>query len=277
MAARPRSDWMELEQTRGISITSAAMQFEYHGPHVQPARHTGPHGLQRGHLPRARRRRRRRDGARRGEGHRTPDAQAVRGVPQPQPAGASRSSTSSTARAAIRSSCSTRSRRRSDLRPTPATWPVGDGDDFLGVIDRRRNMFSRFTRTARGATMAPEELMTFDQAAAIGGNAWKRAMDGCDLLEAVGADVDLESFLAGSSTPVLRRFGPHRLRREAPARRRGRTGARPRRRGPIATASAARSTPAPAPSCSRCRPTWTSRTATGSPSPASAAATSSAA
>ena len=24
------SDWMELEQTRGISITSAAMQFEYH-------------------------------------------------------------------------------------------------------------------------------------------------------------------------------------------------------------------------------------------------------
>ena len=29
MAASATSDWMELEQTRGISITSAAMQFEY--------------------------------------------------------------------------------------------------------------------------------------------------------------------------------------------------------------------------------------------------------
>src|SRR5215210_477050 len=34
------------------------------------------------------------------------------------------------------------------LRPTPATWPVGDGDEFVGVIDRRGGLFSRFTRTS---------------------------------------------------------------------------------------------------------------------------------
>ncbi len=50
------------------------------------ARHAGPQGLQRGHLPRADRRRQRRDGDRRGERRRGPDPQAVRGLPAPPPA-----------------------------------------------------------------------------------------------------------------------------------------------------------------------------------------------
>ena len=37
------------------------------------------------------------------------------------------------------------------LRPTPVTWPVGIAGDFRGVIDRRTGVFTRFTRTARGA------------------------------------------------------------------------------------------------------------------------------
>ena len=37
------------------------------------------------------------------------------------------------------------------LRPTPATWPVGQSGDFRGVIDRRTGQFIRFTRVARGA------------------------------------------------------------------------------------------------------------------------------
>jgi peptide chain release factor 3 len=90
-----------------------------------------------------------------------------------------------------------------DLRPTPITWPVGDGDDFVGVVDRRRQVFSKFTRTARGATMAPEELLSFDQAGATLGSVWRKALDGCELLDAVGAELDMPSFLAGSSTPVF--------------------------------------------------------------------------
>ena len=48
-----------------------------------------------------------------------------------------------------------------NLRPTPVTWPVGDSGDFRGVIDRQRHVFIRFTRVARGSKIAPEEEMSF--------------------------------------------------------------------------------------------------------------------
>lgn len=89
------------------------------------------------------------------------------------------------------------------LRPTPATWPVGIPGDFRGVIDRRSGEYVRFTRTARGASLAPEEIVSRDVAAADEGDAWKVALDGCGLLEAIGADIDEPSFLAGESTPVF--------------------------------------------------------------------------
>ena len=45
------------------------------------------------------------------------------------------------------------------LRPTPVTWPVGQSGDFRGVIDRRTGDFVRFTRVARGSSIAPEEIV----------------------------------------------------------------------------------------------------------------------
>ena len=50
-------------------------------PRLQPARHAGPRGLLRGHLPHADRGRFRRHGDRRRQGHRGADPQAVRGLP----------------------------------------------------------------------------------------------------------------------------------------------------------------------------------------------------
>jgi len=94
-----------------------------------------------------------------------------------------------------------------ELRPTPVTWPVGDGDAFQGLIDRRTSRYTKFTRTARGASAAAEETTDLDIASAAGsseyGAAWKAALDECSLLDAIGADVDLPSFLAGQSTPVF--------------------------------------------------------------------------
>jgi len=89
------------------------------------------------------------------------------------------------------------------LRPTPATWPVGIPGDFRGVIDRRTNEFIRFTRTARGGSAAPEEIVPNDRAATEEGPAWQAALEGCALLNEIGANVDLESFLAGETTPVF--------------------------------------------------------------------------
>jgi len=89
------------------------------------------------------------------------------------------------------------------LWATPVTWPVGDPGDFHGVIDRRTGDFVRFTRTARGIRVAPEELVHPDQAAREEGGAWTRAIEELDLLCAVGADLDLTSFLAGESSPLF--------------------------------------------------------------------------
>ncbi|MFN2606297.1 MAG: peptide chain release factor 3 [Acidimicrobiales bacterium] len=102
------------------------------------------------------------------------------------------------------------------LRPTPVTWPVGIPGDFRGVIDRDRGTFVRFTRTARGATAALEEVVDTARAAAEEGAAWDQAAEECALLAEVGADMDLKSFLAGETSPLfvgsaLTNFGVRRL------------------------------------------------------------------
>jgi peptide chain release factor 3 len=89
------------------------------------------------------------------------------------------------------------------LRPTPATWPVGISGEFRGVVDRRSGEFTRFTRTTRGSAIAPEEVVDPERAAVEEGSGWEHAQDECGLLDAIGADVDPPSFLAGESTPVF--------------------------------------------------------------------------
>ena len=64
-----------------IWVSPAVMSFGARGARLQPARHAGPPGFQRGHLPHLDRGRQRGDGARRGEGHRGADPQALRGLP----------------------------------------------------------------------------------------------------------------------------------------------------------------------------------------------------
>ncbi|WP_198597964.1 peptide chain release factor 3 [Blastococcus atacamensis] len=92
---------------------------------------------------------------------------------------------------------------RTGLTPTPLTWPVGIAGDFRGVLDRRTGDFRRFTRTAGGATIAPEELLTAEEAAAQEGDVWLQAQEEAELLTESGQNHDQESFLGGVSTPVL--------------------------------------------------------------------------
>ena len=123
------------------------------------------------------------------------------------------------------------------LDPVPVTWPVGDGDRFSGVIDRRSGCFVRFTRTARGADVAPEEIIPArgdsgcphrhprdwrlqsvpmpgdgdpPRSAGAGGWVdetgdadWLEAFESVELLDAVGADFDAERFEAGELSPVF--------------------------------------------------------------------------
>jgi peptide chain release factor 3 len=89
------------------------------------------------------------------------------------------------------------------LVPTPLTWPVGIAGDFRGVLERRTGEYVAFTRTAGGATRAPEERMAPDAAAAREGDAWAEAVEESELLAADGADHDQDLFLSGFTTPVL--------------------------------------------------------------------------
>ncbi len=85
------------------------------------------------------------------------------------------------------------------LRVMPVTWPVGIAGDFRGVIDRRTSVYTRFTRTARGATVAPEEVVDPTRAAAEEGESWTVAVDESELLD----DLDVDAFLAAEATPAF--------------------------------------------------------------------------
>ncbi|MGH9012162.1 MAG: peptide chain release factor 3, partial [Acidimicrobiia bacterium] len=55
----------------------------------------------------------------------------------------------------------------------------------------------------RGTTEALEETVGADDAAAEEGELFTKAVDECELLSAVGADLDIDSFLAGESSPLF--------------------------------------------------------------------------
>ena len=89
------------------------------------------------------------------------------------------------------------------LTPTPLSWPVGSAEDFRGVLDQRTGDFVRFTRTARGATVAPEEVVEPERAIAEEGQLYEDAADELGILEAVGSVYDEDTFLSGITTPVF--------------------------------------------------------------------------
>jgi len=92
---------------------------------------------------------------------------------------------------------------RTGLIPTPLTWPVGVSGDFAGLVDRRTGQLAQFSRTAGGATIAEEHLVRAEQAEALVGERWTTAMDETSLLDAEGQTHDQELFLEAATTPVL--------------------------------------------------------------------------
>jgi peptide chain release factor 3 len=93
--------------------------------------------------------------------------------------------------------------QRIGLRPTPVNWPVGIAGDFRGLIERSSGVYTAYTRTPGGAGRALEAVFTADEAREREGAAYDAAVEEIELLDEIGADVDMESFLAGRSSPVL--------------------------------------------------------------------------
>jgi peptide chain release factor 3 len=94
--------------------------------------------------------------------------------------------------------------QRIGLRPTPVNWPVGIAGDFRGLIERATGEYTAYTRTPGGAQRALETVFKDpDEARAREGAAYDAAVEEIELLDEIGSEVDLESFLAGQSSPVL--------------------------------------------------------------------------
>ncbi len=148
---RARSDWMAIERERGISVSSAVMTLRARRARLQPARHAGPPGFQRGHLPHADRGRLRGDGAstrRKGIEAQTRklfEVCRLRDVP-------------------IITFINKLDREGRDpfdlldeieqtlaLDVTPASWPIGMGRDFLGTYD----LFARCAAAVRARRPRP--------------------------------------------------------------------------------------------------------------------------
>ncbi len=89
------------------------------------------------------------------------------------------------------------------VEPTPLTWPVGIPGDFRGVVHRGTGIYTRFERTARGSTIAPEEEVDAARAEAEEGEWWTQAAEEVELLDELGRNVEPKTFLAGESTPVF--------------------------------------------------------------------------
>ena len=109
------------------------------------------------------------------------------------------------------------------LDPVPVTWPVGDGGDFAGIVDRQAGELIRYDRTAHGSTIGDEERIPLEKAAEAGAEAigcpadrFAQALEELELLDLDRPDVDGEAVLDGRQTPVffgsaLGNFGVRRL------------------------------------------------------------------
>ena len=239
------------------------------GPCRQPPRHARPQGLLRGHLPGARRRRRRGDGPRQRQGHRGADPQAVRGLPHPTATGADVPQQVRPPRP--RAAGAARRDRGAD-RVAP------DAGDVAGWPGRRSARCHRPTRrhlhplrphrTGRVAGARADR-----RCRRRGRHRGRPLADGhrragvarCRRRRRRRAVVPRRRLDAG-----LRRIGTHQLRRADDPRRRHRSGPWSGAAADRTTAWRGHSMPDSRRSCSRSRQTWIRRTAIAWRSPESA-------
>ena len=95
--------------------------------------------------------------------------------------------------------------RTLEIGVVPMNWPIGNGPDFQGVYDLITKQVFYFQRTARGAQRAPMQVASLDDPklkAAISQRAYEQLRDDVELLTGIGMEFDREAFLAGEQTPV---------------------------------------------------------------------------
>jgi len=198
------SDWMELERTRGISITSTVLQFDYRGVRVNLLDTPGHQDFSE-------------------DTYRTLMAvdsavmvlDSAKGI-EPQ----TRKLFAVCRRRGIPivtfiNKMDLPGRHPFDLlneiertlalAAVPVNWPVGEGATFQGLYDLHERRVLFFERTPHGQHRAPVQVDEFPhpRLATALGEAYGPLYDEIKLLTGAGPSFDRERFLAGELTPVF--------------------------------------------------------------------------
>jgi peptide chain release factor 3 len=199
------SDWMALEQERGISITSAALEFELQGRrmslldtpgHMDFSEDTyraliaadsvvmvidaanGVEGQTRKLFEVCRR-------------HRLPILTFVNKFDRPS-------------RDPLELLDDLE--RTLGIAAAAVNWPIGSGGEFRGVYDIQRQTLCRYEREAQGQYRVPVDMSSLDAPEAremIGPDAFARFRESLDVISEAGTRFDVAEYLAGRQTPVF--------------------------------------------------------------------------
>ena len=199
------SDWMELEQQRGISITSAALEFELQGRRMSLIDTPGHNDFSEdtyraliaadgvvmvidaanGVEPQTRKlfevcRR-----------HRLPILTFVNKFDRP-------------ARDPLELVDDVE--RTLGIAAAPANWPIGSAERFRGVYDLRAQTLLRYEREAQGQYRAPVEASSLDDpdvVEMIGADLYAHFRESLDVIREAGTSFDLTQYRAGRQTPMF--------------------------------------------------------------------------
>ncbi|HEY3044577.1 MAG TPA: peptide chain release factor 3 [Vicinamibacterales bacterium] len=199
------SDWMELEQKRGISITSAALEFELQGrrmslldtpDHKDFSEDTyraliaadsvvmvidAANGVE--------------DQTRKlfevSKRHRLPILTFVNKFDRP-------------ARDPLELVDDLE--RTLGIAAAPVNWPIGSAERFRGVYDIRNQTLLQYEREAQGQYRAPVDMSALDDPKAremVGEDAYANFRESLEVIGAAGTQFDVAEYRAGRQTPVF--------------------------------------------------------------------------
>jgi len=92
------------------------------------------------------------------------------------------------------------------IAAAPVNWPVGSAENFRGVYDIERKHLLLYEREAQGQYRAPVDLSQLDDPVAIdliGAGAYAHFIESLDVIRVAGTPFNAAEYLAGRQTPVF--------------------------------------------------------------------------
>jgi peptide chain release factor 3 len=93
------------------------------------------------------------------------------------------------------------------MEPVPMNWPIGDGPEFQGIVNRETGMVHLFSKTERNEKQALEQTMPLaefiEQGRREGSSRIEKLLQDLELLDGLGIHLDTEAVLTQKQIPVF--------------------------------------------------------------------------